>query len=380
MDSTSAVFGGTTELLGLIERIYGAVHDPSLWPDILARITTVLKGESLGFFTFFPDSDIPGTIATHAIREDAWTQFVQYYSSINPIMVRAEPLLEAGHVVYAHRLLPGHTLERTEFYNDFFAPNDMHFSVGIRLRLGDVAVANLSCQRSKVRQQFEDDAALIYRTLAPHLQNALFLQHQLHRLNTRAEALETGIDAFGHAIFGLDAAGRVVLSTRSAEAIASAGDILRISNGVLSCSDPRSHDLLQALSRQAITVSLDPSLPRRRTVLLHDQSGKHSLQLIVTPFRTSAPGFYSLAALIFVSDPDAASPKRGATLRELFGLTPTETRVAELLAGGEPIRAVAETMKITLETARFHTKRVLNKTGVQRQADLVRLILSIPGE
>jgi DNA-binding CsgD family transcriptional regulator len=35
-------------------------------------------------------------------------------------------------------------------------------------------------------------------------------------------------------------------------------------------------------------------------------------------------------------------------------------------------------MGLTLETARFHVKRVLAKTGTKRQTELMRLMLSLP--
>jgi DNA-binding CsgD family transcriptional regulator len=41
---------------------------------------------------------------------------------------------------------------------------------------------------------------------------------------------------------------------------------------------------------------------------------------------------------------------------------------------------VAAKAGITVETARFHLKRVMAKTGVRRQTELVRLMLSLPGQ
>jgi DNA-binding CsgD family transcriptional regulator len=66
-------------------------------------------------------------------------------------------------------------------------------------------------------------------------------------------------------------------------------------------------------------------------------------------------------------------------LRTLYGLTPTETRVAEHLLAGLEIRELAAKMVMTLETARFHVKRILAKTGAHRQSELMRLMLSLPG-
>ena len=66
-------------------------------------------------------------------------------------------------------------------------------------------------------------------------------------------------------------------------------------------------------------------------------------------------------------------------MQQLYGLTPAESRVADLLLEGLEVRDAAERLCITLETARFHLKRVLAKTGTHRQTELMRLMLSLPG-
>ena len=62
-----------------------------------------------------------------------------------------------------------------------------------------------------------------------------------------------------------------------------------------------------------------------------------------------------------------------------YGLTPAEARVADTLLDGLEIRDAAERLGITLETCRFHVKRVLAKTRTRRQTELIRLMLSLPG-
>jgi DNA-binding CsgD family transcriptional regulator len=58
-------------------------------------------------------------------------------------------------------------------------------------------------------------------------------------------------------------------------------------------------------------------------------------------------------------------------------LTPAEARVADRLL---EVREIADRLGITLETCRFHLKRVLVNTGARRQAELIRLMLSLPGQ
>jgi DNA-binding CsgD family transcriptional regulator len=54
--------------------------------------------------------------------------------------------------------------------------------------------------------------------------------------------------------------------------------------------------------------------------------------------------------------------------------------LADLLLKGLEVRGIADRLGITIETARFHLKRVLAKTGTRRQTELMRLMLSLPGQ
>jgi DNA-binding CsgD family transcriptional regulator len=66
-------------------------------------------------------------------------------------------------------------------------------------------------------------------------------------------------------------------------------------------------------------------------------------------------------------------------MRQLYGLTPTEARLADLLLEGLEVREISNRLSISVETARFHLKRVLAKSGTHRQTELIRLMLSLPG-
>jgi DNA-binding CsgD family transcriptional regulator len=67
-------------------------------------------------------------------------------------------------------------------------------------------------------------------------------------------------------------------------------------------------------------------------------------------------------------------------MRAIYGLTPTESRIADLLLQGMEIRGISGHLGTTLETARFHVKRILTKTGSRRQSELVRRMLALPSQ
>jgi DNA-binding CsgD family transcriptional regulator len=67
-------------------------------------------------------------------------------------------------------------------------------------------------------------------------------------------------------------------------------------------------------------------------------------------------------------------PSAGARLARKFHLTPRETEVAMLLAGGAPNVAIAKVLSISEHTARHHTRHVLIKLGLHSRARAAALI------
>jgi DNA-binding CsgD family transcriptional regulator len=78
----------------------------------------------------------------------------------------------------------------------------------------------------------------------------------------------------------------------------------------------------------------------------------------------------------FVHDPLRSQRPPQEVLRTLYGLTPAECRVALLLADGHAPRKIADMVGVTDNTVRSQIKSIFAKTGVKRQAELIRLLLN----
>ena len=83
-------------------------------------------------------------------------------------------------------------------------------------------------------------------------------------------------------------------------------------------------------------------------------------------------------AIVFVGDPDRTTEMDPAQICQLYGLSRAEARVVALLASGYRLDLVAETLGVTYDTVRKHLKQVFSKTGTDRQAELVRLMVTGP--
>ena len=65
-------------------------------------------------------------------------------------------------------------------------------------------------------------------------------------------------------------------------------------------------------------------------------------------------------------------------LAELFGLSRAESRLAMALLAGKALRDIAADSSIQITTARTQLSSILRKVGVTRQAELIRVLSSIP--
>jgi DNA-binding CsgD family transcriptional regulator len=73
-------------------------------------------------------------------------------------------------------------------------------------------------------------------------------------------------------------------------------------------------------------------------------------------------------------DPLHSAQPQPQLMRQLFDLTPAESKVALALCQGDTPTQIAERLGVAISTVRSHLKIIFSKTGATRQADLVRLL------
>jgi DNA-binding CsgD family transcriptional regulator len=97
--------------------------------------------------------------------------------------------------------------------------------------------------------------------------------------------------------------------------------------------------------------------------------------LTVAPLRTGFLSDERQLAMIVVVDPVRHAPSE-TDLAEFFGLSPAEARVAAALLTGKTLAEIAASSGVRITTVRTQLASILKKVGAERQADLVRILLS----
>lgn len=189
---------------------------------------------------------------------------------------------------------------------------------------------------------------------------------------------EAALDLIALGIVLLDGHGKVLHINRAARQMGVDTDFRHAGQATLRWPDPLSDRELQvALSGTLKTAKAGGD--KTAGVMLHLPQEAGSVQGLVcslAPDLDTPPARPHLA--LFLSAPFERRQVCETVLMDLFGLTPTEARVAGALARSTRAADVAAELGVSQTTISFHMRNLFQKTGTHRQADLIALILAGP--
>jgi DNA-binding CsgD family transcriptional regulator len=173
----------------------------------------------------------------------------------------------------------------------------------------------------------------------------------------------------------LDAALRTIYASPAARALEAKGRLTLCPRP--GCADPAFSGGLERLLRSAVrgaggAISLPASSKSQRL-----------LTLLATPVRAQASlpfhgaNLRDAAALVFIIDIAQRRHIAVEQIRQAYGLTWSEARVAIDVARGASVVEVARALKVSPNTVKTHLRSVFAKTGTQRQSELARLISAL---
>lgn len=183
---------------------------------------------------------------------------------------------------------------------------------------------------------------------------------------------ESIFSRFGEVLIVLAADSSVLHLTEKARATLARSSVLRLDRNRLACAESAQTRLLHQRVREVVhAAELDRviALPLRST----DGSPPALARLCVLHL---VEMWQAPVVVLHIAEPDTQPPIGRSDLRELFGLTRTEAAVACAILEADGLQDVARLLGIRTTTARTHLQHVFEKTGTQRQSQLVRLLMS----
>ena len=235
---------------------------------------------------------------------------------------------------------------------------------------GDAVLSPFRCER------IDDLARRRVRLLMPHIRRAIVIGKVLLLRDAKTATLADALDSVAAALFLVDGQGRLTRSNATGQILIAEGSILRTAGGRLVVSDPVADQVL----RDALAVAASgEAMPGQQGVAVPlGRSGgewhvAHVLPGLSNAGRKVAAGGEAIATVL-VRKASLATPSTPEIIATLYGLTPGELRVLLAVFESDGMSDLAEVLGISEPTVRTHLRRLFEKTGAKRQADLVKLV------
>lgn len=350
----------------LIDRIYECSVVPELWPDVLDDLAKL--ADARGGLLFSARRALEWT-ASDGVR-DVFSAYVNdgWFARCSRrvcLMSQIQPSFFVEHDFWTDE-----ELDDNPIYRDFFRPHGLGWSAGTALQMGTGDNIVFSVERAFDGGPIGRESIARLNEVRPHLARSAFVTARLGL--QRAKGATETLTALGLPALLVDDQGAVIEASPAIEGLSH--HVRWNARNQVAFVDPQANNQLRA----SLTALGAPSADPVGSFGLRDTDGKAALIAHVVPIRRTAHDIFANSYALLVLTPLGGKRAPSAeVMRSLFDLTTAEARVAHGLVAGRTLEEIAVSGEVAITTVRSQLRRILEKTGCTRQAELVILLASV---
>ncbi len=363
----------------ILASLYDAMLDDTRWPATSALIDEAcgMQGNAL-LVGEGPKDDVRalffGLYYRGERREDWEREYLDIYHPIDESVPRFRQLPDSR-LVHTHDLYTAEELKTSPAYQEGlrrFSGQD-----GLRARLDGPDGSHYAWVTADpvAPGGWEAPQVALIRGLLPHLRQFIRVRQALAHTEALGASVTGLLDNTRVGVIHLDRRGRIVAANDRARDILRRGDGLSDRDGVLRARAPTDQARLERLVADALPAggAVSGSMLLRRTSVL-PQFVVH-----VKPVSLRQPDFGTqrTAVLVLLVEPGNRPRIDPNLVATTLGLTPAESRIAVWLTEGRTVREIATATGRQESSIHWHLRQIYTKQAISRQADLVRLVLSV---
>jgi DNA-binding CsgD family transcriptional regulator len=375
ISSRSAGCPGDDEILThVIGHIYDAALDAALWPGVLARIGEFVGGQAGGILT----KDSVSKAGTPYYHYGVDPYYIRIYSETHSKFdpVSTLPSFDVEQIVSLPELVPYDEFCEERFFHEWMRPQGLVDAANSVLEKSALACSFLTILRDEARGIVDDEMRRRMALIVPHVRRAVLIGQVIDLKQAEAATLADMFDGLSAGMFLTAADGRIVHANLAGHAMLNAGDVLRSIYGRLATCDKQIDKILHETF--AASNNGDAGIGVKGIALpLTAHNGEryvaHVLPL-TSGARRNAARPYTATAAMFVRKAALESLSASEVIGRTYKLTPTELRVLLAIVEIGGIPEVAAALGVADSTIKTHVGRLFEKTGGNRQADLVKLV------
>lgn len=304
---------------------------------------------------------------------------LEYLSDYHPIDERVPRVraLPDSRIVHVTSVYTPEELKTSPTYNEILLRARHQNSLAVRMDGPDGSHMTWGLGDPVAAGGWEDSRFAIVQGLLPHIRQFVNVRQALVRAEAREASLTALLENVRIGVLHLDRRGRILTANDRASDILKRGDALSDEDGVLRVRERADQLRLDQLVADALPGS--GSVPVSGSMYLHPTFSLPRYVVHVKPVSAPQPdyGAHHVAALVLVVGPGRVHRIDPDVVAATLGLTPAESKVAAWLAEGKSVREMAEATGRTTRAIYWHLRQIYHKLQISRQADLVRLVLSV---
>jgi DNA-binding CsgD family transcriptional regulator len=320
-----------------------------------------------------------------AAMPQASFDFLRKYRRLSP-HIKALVAMPVGAWFHDHLALSEAFMASDPYYQEFLIPYGGRWVSMTKLSADPQEMVGMGVQRAVGQKPLGPEEIAVLDRLRVHLVRALGMQQRLSEVRRGSSALGEMLDKFRHPMLMVGPDRAIRARNRAAQQFLESGDFLRDRHGHLVSATPegdaalgRAIDSLALLDDGAAaraTPARDCALLRLKSA----RSGDSQLVFVIAVRQQSDIAVLGPlgAAMVICHDLNARTWRDPFVVAEVWGLTPAEARVLVKLADGKAVEAIADEHEVAVATVRTQVKALFSKMGAKRQADLVRMVNTLP--
>ena len=366
------------ELSDVIGRIYDCTLDPDLWKPTLHEIKDRLECE-YAFLRLDNLVSRSSVISQSAGIEPVWLQRLpELAPEVADILVQ---VLTSGHSLDTPSVASIHMtraeIDATTFHKEWGKPQGILDYMGLFLLQSPTRLAALELGRHQRLGVFNPELINLAALIIPHLRRAMTISNALDAAKIEKARMAETLDTLKLGVVLADQDSRILHANRAAENMMRDGGPVRNSSGRLFAENAAA----SAEIKSAIGIAAQNEGQIGKTGLTVRLTGEttvsvvaHVLPLARGDVRTRLDP--AAVAAVFINSGSDDDGRIGA-VASTYSLTPAETRVLTRVLSGKNVSEAAQDLGVANSTVRTHLDNIFDKTGVSRQAELVRLVACI---
>ena len=355
----------------LVIELFESLGDERPIARFLKKIQTETRSDFGTLLTFSKNKQKPNLVLSDGLPMEGTESYINTYYTKEFLSSIPE-----GMVVTTSDLLSYDEFHEDDFYKEYLSQYDVGYILGVDIGTVRGISAKFRLVRQEHREDFGPRERALCQALVPYLRAALNIFVMRVDMEAEKDALSATVSGMSVGSILVDPDGQVLEANPPALSILEQRDGLFLIGDRLALDEPKKSKLLHDLIRKNAEGHPNTTMSGSARAMMVDRpSGRESISLVVRPGSPSGQRAMRQTALIHLVDP--AQPRAPVidALIQLFGLTPTEAKVALSLSNGNSIAETARTSATSKNTTRSHVRSIFSKMGINRQSDLIRTVL-----